>query len=339
MPADLLVFNERGIYCPQADVFIDPWKPVQRALITHAHSDHARPGHQWYASTPETAVIMRHRLGSHIQVQAFAYGTNFLINGVRFSFHPAGHIPGSAQIRVEYKGEIWVASGDYKLHNDHISAPFEPVKCHTLITESTFGLPIFHWEKQEHIFEDMHQWIAENKQKGINSVLIAYSLGKAQRILKQIAAREDQILVHGAVAAMQEALSEGGLPFETFQKWMPGMDKKEMAGMVLVAPPSVIGSRWIKRFEHYSLGVCSGWMAMRGTKRRRGADKGFVLSDHADWNELNTAVKESGAERVIVTHGYTAQFSRHLQEKGLRAENVQTLYGEGTEEESVLDSE
>lgn len=277
---------------------------------------------------------MRHRLGKHIHVQEFGYSQTFLINGVRFSFHPAGHIPGSAQIRVEHQGEIWVATGDYKLHSDHISAPFEPIKCHTLITESTFGLPIFRWEKQESIFEDMFQWIDQNKSQGVNSVLIAYSLGKAQRILKQIALREDRILVHGAVAAMQEALLEGGLPFETFQKWTPGMDKKDMAGLVLVAPPSVIGSRWIKRFEPYSLGICSGWMALRGTKRRRGADKGFVLSDHADWNELNTAVKESQAERVIVTHGYTAQFSRYLAECGLKAENVKTMYGEGSEEDN-----
>lgn len=339
MPADLLVFNERGIYCPQADVFIDPWKPVQRALITHAHSDHARPGHQWYASTPETAVIMRHRLGSHIQVQTFAYGTNFLINGVRFSFHPAGHIPGSAQIRVEYRGEIWVASGDYKLHHDGISAPFEPVKCHTMITESTFGLPIFRWEKQQKIFDDMHEWCETNRQRGITSILIAYSLGKAQRILKHLNSTQLPVYVHASVAGIQEALVEGGLPVEKHPSWDPLMKKQDIPGLVIVAPPSVIGSRWIKKFEPYALGIASGWMALRGTKRRRGADKGFVLSDHADWNELNTAVKESGAERVIVTHGYTAQFSRHLQERGLRAENVQTLYGDASETSAEPESE
>lgn len=322
----MIEFRPEGIYCPQADVYIDPWLPVARALITHAHSDHARMGHGKYLCHTLSEEVLRLRLGQEIRVQTLAYGESLHINGVRISFHPAGHIIGSAQIRLEYKGEVWVVSGDYKVFSDGVSTPFEPVKCHSFITESTFGLPVYDFVPFTEIYEDMNRWWASNTSDGFNSVLIGYSLGKAQNILRHLDPSVGEIYLHGAVANINDALSRSGLSFPG--KRVPDQRVlKDTTGAVIVAPMSALGSPWLRRFRPYRIAVCSGWMALRGARRRYGVDKGFVLSDHCDFKQLNQAILATGAENIYVTHGYQPQYSQWLREAyQLRAVEVKTLF-------------
>ncbi|MCE7063543.1 ligase-associated DNA damage response exonuclease [Dyadobacter sp. CY343] len=342
MPAQpLLQFTGKSIYCSVADVHIDPWIPVDRAIITHAHSDHARWGSRHYLSHKDSEPILRLRLGQDISLQTMEYGQKFMINGVKFSLHPAGHIIGSAQVRVEYQGEVWVASGDYKLENDNFSVPFEPVKCNVFITESTFGLPIYKWQPQHEVMTEIDNWWAQNRVDGKASVIMGYSLGKMQRILKNIQLQQEPIYAHGAIFTLNERLREAGFDLPKLTLVTKETDKKLFKGALVVAPPSVDSSTWIKKFAPYSLGYCSGWMALRGAKNRRAVDQGFVLSDHVDWPDLNTAVLETGAEKVYVTHGYTAIYSRWLNENGIWAAEVNTMYGnedENEEEEVVQDA-
>jgi putative mRNA 3-end processing factor len=322
----LLEFTDSGIYCPIADVFLDPWKPVKRALISHGHSDHAYAGHQYYLCTPLTASIIKHRLWLKDNVQEIPYGKTLSINGVDFSFHPAGHIPGSAQIRVSYQGEVWVFSGDYKRQTDEISTPFEVVPCHTFITESTFGLPIYRWKPQAHIFDDVNAWWHKNRSEGRVSVIAGYTLGKSQRILRHLDPSIGKILVHGAVDVMNHVLVQQGLSLPPTQRVTSDMPKNNIDGAIVICPPSAINSPWMRRFLPYTVGIASGWMALRGARRRRGADRGFILSDHADWNELNQTIKDTGASRVFVTHGYSEIFSQWLNDNGLEAHEVKTRY-------------
>lgn len=334
----LISFTSNGLYCEQADVYIDPWKPVQNAVISHAHSDHAVGGHAHYLCHRYTKPILQLRLGENMY-QTVEWGETIIMNDVRISLHPAGHIIGSSQIRVEHKGEVWVFSGDYKLEDDGISGAFEPVKCHTFITESTFGLPIYKWKRQEEIYNDMQNWILRNKSSGKASVLIAYSLGKAQRVLQAVSAVTNKVLAHGAIYNMQEVLKQQGRQFIEVERVTPEMNKSNFKNAVIIAPPSADGTPWMKKFTPYSLGVCSGWMQVRGNVRRRNADKGFALSDHCDWNSLLAAVKATEAERVFVTHGFQSAFSRYLNEHGIEAHEVSTQYGNGNEEDAGLKEE
>lgn len=322
----LLEFTDKGICCPQAQVYLDPWKPVKRALITHGHADHARWGNEHYLCTTSAAPVIRYRLRTEHNVETVAFGEPVLINGVRFSFHPAGHIPGSAQIRVEYKGEVWVFSGDYKLQHDGLSEPFEPVTCHTFITESTFGLPVYNWKPQHEVMQDMNEWWRKNQQEGKVSVMAGYTLGKSQRILKNIDSTIGKIFVHGAVDAVNSALRMQGIVLPETFRVTAETTRKDYEGSLVICPPSAVGSPWIRRFLPYSLGIASGWMKLRGARRRRGADRGFVLSDHADWTELNHAIRATGAERVFVTHGYSEIFAQYLAENGFEANEVKTQY-------------
>ncbi|MEL6922730.1 MAG: ligase-associated DNA damage response exonuclease [Bacteroidota bacterium] len=322
----LLSFTKKGIYCAQADVYIDPWQPVSKALITHGHSDHARYGHKHYLATASAAPVIRYRLGRQIKLQTIEYGQVMTINGVRFSFHPAGHILGSAQIRVEYKGEVWVASGDYKIEDDHLAEAFEPVKCHSFITESTFGLPIYKWKPQAEVFAAINAWWAQNKADGKVSILTGYALGKAQRLIQGLDTSIGQIYTHGAVENTNEVIRKQGIPLHDTIRVTPKIKKKEYIGNIVVTPPSGIGSPWVKRFSPASIGMASGWMMLRGARRRRAADRGFVLSDHVDWDGLVQAISETGAEQVFVTHGYTHIFSKWLNEQGIEAHAVETQY-------------
>lgn len=335
----MLKFDTYGIYCPQADIYIDPWKPVDNALITHAHSDHSRFGNKKYLAHHFSVPVMKYRLGNDISVQGVEYGECITINGVKISFHPAGHIPGSSQIRLAFKDEVWVVSGDYKLQDDGISSLFEPVKCHHFVTESTFGLPIYHFPTVENINKEIHAWHQQNISEGKNSIIIGYALGKAQRILKNLEGIEAEIFVHGAVANINEILISCCLPLPHSRRITPNMNKKAFKNAVIVAPPSAIGTPWLKRFEPYSVGVCSGWMQLRGARRRQSVDRGFVMSDHADWNQLNMAVDLTGAENIYVTHGYKSIFARWLRdEMKLNAVEVDTLYeGENFEKEKADD--
>jgi putative mRNA 3-end processing factor len=327
----LLDFTDKGIYCPQAQVYLDPWKPVRRALITHGHSDHARWGNEYYLCTTSAAPVIRHRIPEAI-VETVDYNEPVVINGVEFSFHPAGHIPGSAQIRAEFNGEVWVFSGDYKLEADNLSEPFEPLKCHAFITESTFGLPVYNWKNQSLVFDDINAWWRKNQEDGKVSVIAGYTLGKSQRILRNIDASIGKIFVHGAVDSVNNVLRAQGIVLPLTHRVTKESSKKDYSGALVVCPPSAVGSPWIRRFLPYSLGIASGfgiasgWMKLRGARRRRGADRGFVLSDHADWKDLNIAIKETGAEKIFVTHGYTEIFAQWLNENGFEAREVKTQY-------------
>jgi len=332
MKSDLLQFTNKGIYCPPAKVYLDPWRGVEKALITHAHSDHARFGSNAYLSHKDSEAILRLRLNKNLPLQTVSYNESVDINGVKFSFHPAGHIVGSSQIRVEYKGEVWVFSGDYKLENDGFSVPFEPVKCDVFITECTFGLPVYRWKPQQEIFDSIHHWWKSNAAQGICSVLIGYSLGKAQRLLVNLDASIGPIYAHTAIQNTHDALITAGFNLPATLRVDVKAPKSEYRNALILAPPATSDSAWMKRFEPYSIAVASGWMEIRGARRRSNVDRGFALSDHADWPSLVKAVKESGASRIIATHGYSASFSRWLNEQGYEAQDAKTEYSTETPE-------
>ena len=331
--ADLLTATDRGLWCEAGGFFVDPWRPVDRALVTHGHSDHARAGHGAYLANEAAAPVIRHRLG--VTVETVRYGEVRRIGGVAVSFHPAGHVPGSAQIRIERGGEVWVVSGDYKVAPDRLSEPFEPVRCHTFVTECTFGLPIFRWRPEAEVMSGIDAWWAANRAEGRFSMLGAYALGKAQRLLAGIDAGAGPILTHGAVEAVTEVLRAQGVRLPPTIRVTPELDLKAHAGALVLAPPSALGSAWARRFGAASDAFASGWMALRGVRRRRSADRGFVISDHADWAGLNAAVGATGATRVLATHGYTASFRRWLEGRGYEAGVVTTQYrGESIEGEA-----
>ncbi len=330
----MFLFTSKGIYVPEADVYIDPWRPVPRALITHAHSDHARSGMGSYVSTRESALIMRQRLGD-ADYKGLCYGETLRVRGVNFSFHPAGHVLGSAQIRIEHKGRVAVVTGDYKLENDGFSAPFELVPCHEIVTESTFALPAFHWQPQSIVFEEILHWWTDNASKGIASVLLVYALGKAQRILHHLPNElPGKLFGHGAICTLNNFLMDNGYV-------LPQVDtinekaRQDLRQSLILAPGSVLGTAWLQRQTPYSLGYVSGWMALRGNKRRLAVDRGFILSDHADWNGLNDAIEASGAEKVFVTHGFREVLTRWLVEKGIDAQSVQTQFTGETAEKAT----
>ena len=332
----LIEFTDKGLYCPPGDFYIDPWQGVDRAVITHAHSDHARWGSKAYLCHPFSKPLLQTRLGPN-HYQTLEWNTPLDFYGVKLSFHPAGHIIGSSQVRLEYKGEVWVFTGDFKTENDGISGEFEPVKCHNFITESTFGLPIYKWKPQEEIYTGIKDWVRRNQVVGKSSVVIAYSLGKAQRLLQPLSEVTDKIFVHGAVYNLHMALVNAGWDLPEVEKVTPETPKESLKGAVVIAPSSAEGSPWIRRFAPYETGVCSGWMQVRGAVRRRNADAGFILSDHADWDGLLAACKATGAECVYATHGFQAAFSRYLRETGIQAKEVKTEYGDDEEKAEGVD--
>ncbi|MCW5821899.1 MAG: ligase-associated DNA damage response exonuclease [Cyanobacteria bacterium TGS_CYA1] len=335
---NLIYPTDKGLYCQAADVYVDPWGKVERAIITHAHSDHARWGSQNYLCAEPGEKVLRYRLQNAPNVESMPYGKTIERNGVKISLHPAGHILGSAQARFEYKGEVWVVSGDYKLNPDPTCALFEPVKCDTFITESTFGLPIYKWPEHEELFEDINSWWYKNKSEGRNSLILCYALGKAQRILAGLDTSIGPVYTHGAVEVLTEIYRQSGLNLPATIKIQAGV--KLEPGSIILAPPSVQNSPWQRKLQPVSVAFASGWMQVRGIRRRRSFDKGFILSDHCDWNSLLTAVKESEASQVLVTHGYADVFSRYLQtEMGIASSILSTHFaGESVmEQEEVLE--
>jgi len=333
---DLLQFTPNGLYCPQADVYIDPWTPVNKAIITHAHSDHARSGNLHYLSHRLSAPIMKHRLGADIQVQTVDYAQPININGVKVSLHPAGHVIGSAQVRLEYQGLIVVVSGDYKMTDDQLSTPFEPVPCHTFVTESTFGLPIYRWMAQDKLYHQMQNWVADNKRKNRTSVFIAYSLGKAQRVMKALEG-VGKIYVHKSIGNINELFEQNGIKLPNYEVINEDTNLKSLSGEIVIFPPALEGTTLMKKIPNAAIAACSGWMQVRGNRRWKSLDSGFAISDHADWPGLLSAISQCGCEQVFVTHGYTATFSRYLNENGLSAAEVQTKFGEEHDEITTID--
>ena len=339
---DLVVQRPEGLYCPPGDFFIDPWRPVSRAVITHAHADHARRGHTRYLAAAPAEGVLRARLGAGIDLQSLPYGEAIDHHGVRVSLHPAGHVLGSAQVRLEHRGRVWVASGDYFVSGvgdaNSTCEAFEPVRCDCFITESTFGLPIYRWAAQREVFAAIDAWWSANAEAGRASLLMAYSFGKAQRILAGVDAGIGPIVVHGAVEPLNQAYRAVGVALPPTRLVTEVEDKTELERALVIAPPSVHGSVWMRRFPDTSDAFASGWMQLRGARRRRGVDRGFVLSDHADWPGLQSAIRATGAQRDIVTHGYEAVMVRWLTEQGLEAGSFRTEYGAQDDDASASPS-
>jgi putative mRNA 3-end processing factor len=333
MPA-VIELTDKGLYCAAGDFHIDPWRPVERALITHAHADHARSGHARYWANRESAPILYKRLGRDIELEPVEYGDMHAFGDARVSFHPAGHVLGSAQIRVEVDGEVWVASGDYKRDADPTCAGFEVVPCDTFITEATFALPVYRWADTAVVAADIHAWWQANAAAGKTSVLFSYSLGKAQRLLAELARFTDEtVYLHGALVPLTDIYREAGVDMLATEPVSAQDKKADFAGALVMAPPSAAGSRWMRRFKHHETGFASGWMRIRGNRRRRGYDRGFVLSDHADWPGLIRTIEQTGASRVLATHGRTDVLVEYLRQRGLDAAPLTTEYADSLEAE------
>lgn len=342
MPEGVLTVRDGGLWCEAGSFWIDPRRPVERAIVTHAHADHARWGSQSYLGSAEGEGVLRTRLGPEASIEVLSWGEQRRIGGAVVSLHPAGHILGSAQVRVEVGGEVWVVTGDYKTDPDPTCSAFESVRCDTFITETTFGLPVFRWPDVSEVFAEIDAWWRENRAQGRNSLLYGYALGKAQRLLCGVDASIGPILVHGSVAKLNEAYRDGGIDLpETLPA--TAENAARFAGEALiVAPPSAGGSTWVRKFLPGSDAFASGWMTMRGTRRQRSGDRGFILSDHVDWPQLLDAVDASGAEQVWTTHGYADVVARYLtEERGLDARPLpaQAVRREALEETEALGDE
>ncbi len=333
---DLLETTDLGLYCRAGDFFVDPWRPVDRAVITHAHGDHICHGCKRYLTSRDGLNVLRTRLGADAIIETAGYGETVRNNGVAVSLHPAGHILGSSQVRVEQGGAVAVVSGDYKVEPDATCAPFEPVRCHVFVSESTFGLPIYRWPPQADVFDAIRGWWAANQEAGRASLLFAYALGKAQRLIHGIGTGPGPIYTHGAVETMNRAYRESGVPLPetTYAAAKSGVD---WSRALIVAPPSAQGSPWLRRFGPTSAGFASGWMMIRGARRRRSVDRGFVLSDHADWPGLLAAIDATGAEQVWLTHGYTSVVTRWLRDRGRDARVIATRF-EGERDDSPAEA-
>lgn len=331
MKPPLVVERPEGLYCPAGDFHIDPWRPVERAVITHAHADHARPGHAHYLASAEGEGVLRARLGD-ITLQTLGWGEAVEHRGVRISLHPAGHVLGSAQVRLAHQGEVWVVSGDYKFapddRPDPTCTPFEPLRCEVFITESTFGLPVYRWPPQAALFGEINAWWAAQAEAGRPCLLLGYSFGKAQRLLAGLDPSIGPIHAHPAVEALNQAYRAGGVALPPTLRLPERPKPGVLARALVLAPPAVQGSAWARRLGAAADAFASGWMLLRGARRRRGVDRGFALSDHADWPGLLRAIEATGASRVIVTHGESAVLVRWLREQGLDAGLFRTAYGD-----------
>ena len=332
----LLTLTPRGLYCEPGDFYIDPWEPVDRAVVTHAHGDHATGGSRAYLTSSPGAGVLRARLEPGAHIRGIPYKECVTLNGVTISLYPAGHILGSSQVRIERQGEVWVVSGDYKTDPDPTCAAFEPVRCHTFVTESTFGLPIYRWPPQDEVFGEINSWWRANADSGKTSLLFGYTLGKAQRLLAGLDPSIGPILTHGAVERMTTEYREAGVALPPTRYAGTAERQADFKRAVVIAPPYASASLWTRRFGARSTGFASGWMLVRGARRRRSLDRGFALSDHVDWPSLLSAVEATGAGQVWVTHGYTGPVVRWLQDKGIDARAVQTRF-EGERDDEVVE--
>jgi putative mRNA 3-end processing factor len=324
-----------GLYCPDGDFYVDPWAPVARAVITHAHGDHARPGCAAYLCASPCAPLLTRRLGAATAIETHPYGTATTLGSTRVSFHPAGHVLGSAQVRIEGAQGVWVISGDYKRARDPTCVSFEPVRCDTFVTESTFGLPIYRWDAADVVIREIVAWWDDNRTRGLTSVLFCYTLGKAQRVLAELTRYSDRcVLVHGMMLPMIEIYRAAGVTMAQTSALIERPRGSSTAGELVLAPLSARGTPWMRRLGDLSDGFASGLMRVRGVRRQRGFDRGFVLSDHADWAALLQTIADSGASRVLSTHGHSEPLARYLASRGLDAGVLRTAWeGEGGAEE------
>lgn len=322
----VLHYLNQGLYCPAADAWIDPPCPVKRAIITHAHADHARPGCGEYWACDQSETILRQRLGRDIKIHSINYGEEFRLGQAKLSLHSAGHVLGSAQVRIEVGDEVWLVTGDYKRCHDPSCEPFESVKCDVLITESTFGLPIYRWKSGKQVAREIYEWWRTETEHP--SLLFCYAFGKAQRVLAELKSLGimEEVLLHGAVETITGHYREAGVDMVPTRPVSELERKDPLKGRLIIAPPSAYKSPWMKRFKEPQTAFASGWMAVRGARRRRGYERGFVLSDHADWTGLIMTIKQSEAKTIYITHGQEDVLARYLTEvEGLNAFPLEML--------------
>jgi putative mRNA 3-end processing factor len=326
-PEALVTVTGRGLYCPAGDFYIDPWQPVQTAVITHAHGDHLRHGSAQYIVAQPGASLARHRLGSGHTLTAIEYGSPRSFGSTSVSLHPAGHVLGSAQVRIEHAGRVWVVSGDYKRQPDPTCTALAPLECDVFISEATFALPIYRWPDTRDVIAEIVRWWNVNRERGLSSVLFCYALGKAQRVLAELRAfTQEPVYVHGAVGALVDLYRKSGV---AMVPTLAATTERatDYRGALIIAPPGAAGTPWMRRFGEHSSGFCSGWMRVRGDRRRRGYDRGFVLSDHADWAALIETCLATRAKRVLLMHGRSDSLTRYLNEQGIDARALETAYG------------
>jgi putative mRNA 3-end processing factor len=315
----LITVTSRGLYCPAGDFYIDPAQPVQTAVITHAHGDHLRHGSARYILARPGAAVASHRLGGSTETAAVDYGARLKLGDTVVSLHPAGHILGSAQVRIERNGQVWVVSGDYKRQADPTCAALEPLECDVFVSEATFALPVYRWPPTEQVVAEIASWWRANRERGIASVLFCYALGKAQRVLAELLAHTDEtVYLHGAVDALTGVYRRAGVRMVSTLS-ATAERNTDYRGALIIAPPGAAGTPWMRRFGEHSTGFCSGWMRVRGDRRRRGYDRGFVISDHADWPGLLDTCLATSARKILLMHGYADALARHLGELGLEA--------------------
>lgn len=340
MDSPLLTLTERGLHCPAGDFYIDPWRPVRQAIVTHAHSDHARTGSQRYLSSKPNADFLQLRLGPTIDLQTLHFGETLRVKDALVSLHPAGHIRGSCQVRIEHQGRVAVVTGDFKRDSDPTCEAFEPVACDLLVTESTFGLPVFRWRDASTVIAEIEAWWRRNQAQGRTSVLFAYALGKAQRLLGSVDGSIGPIFLHGALVNPTELYRQQGCVMPDCRPVTEAPAGTRWHDALVVAVPSAAGSPWLRRFGEVSTAMASGWMAIRGNRRRRALDRGFVLSDHADWDGLLQTVRECGASQVWVTHGFAPILARYLTDQGIDAAPLVTAFqGESAADEADASSD
>ena len=317
---DLLELRPEGLYCPPADVYIDPHRPVPKAVVTHGHSDHCRAGHKALLATPETCAIARARLGAQAfgSVQPLPYGAPLTLGAAVLRLVPSGHVLGAAQAVIEAGGRRAVVSGDYKRAADPTCAPFEPVPCDLFVTEATFGLPVFRHPPVESQVAKLLASIAA--QPGRCHAVGAYSLGKAQRLIAELrrAGHDAPIFIHGALEGMCAIYADHGVDLGKLEKALLE-EKARFPGALIIAPPSALADRWARRLPDPVICAASGWMRVRQRAKQGGVELPLVISDHADWDGLCTTIREVQAEHVWVTHGAEEALCHWCADQGIDA--------------------
>ena len=320
---NLILQKSQGLYCEPANVWIDPYKPVEKAIITHAHSDHFTNGCREYICSIETGLLLRKRFGNNINLKTFDYDKNFFINGINFSLHPSGHILGSSQIKINAGSEVWLITGDLKRQKDKTCRSYKKLKTDFLICESTFALPIFNWESTQKIIDNITKWVFQNEDS--TSILFCYSLGKAQRLLSELITQNlKNIYVHKSINNMNIIYKKLGIELEEAKLFNNDIEINNIKNSLLLLPPSLNNRNFLKKFNRVQTGFASGWMSIRALKKRSGYDKGFTISDHADWKGLIKTIRESEAKRVFLNHGegeYLANFLRDKEDLNIQQLN------------------